>query len=142
MKLQRGFTLIELMIVVVIIAILASIAIPSYSDYVLRGKLTEAHTELSSMRVKMEQFFQDTRDYSGACNAGTVAPTPTGKYFDYDCPTRTASTFTIRATGKATQGTGDFVYTINQANVRATTGVPTGWTDNATCWVTKKGGVC
>lgn len=142
MSLQRGFTLIELMIVVTIIAILASIAIPSYNDYVLRSKLTEAHTELSTMRVKMEQYFQDTRDYSGACTAGTVAPTPTGKYFDYTCPTKTATTFTITATGKATQGTGGFVYTINQANVRATTGVPTGWTTNATCWVTKKGGVC
>lgn len=142
MKLQRGFTLIELMIVVAIVAILATVAIPAYTEYVLRSKLTEAHTELSSMRVKMEQFFQDTRDYSGACTAGTVAPTPTGKYFDYDCPTRTASTFTIRATGKATQGTGGFKYTINQANVRETTDVPTGWTVNATCWVTKKGGVC
>jgi len=142
MKLQRGFTLIELMIVVAIVAILASIAIPSYSDYVLRSKLTEAHTELSTMRVRMEQYFQDTRDYTGACTAGTVAPLPTGRYFTYTCPTLTASTFTVTATGIAAQGTANFAYTINQANVRATTGVPTGWTTNAACWVTKKGGVC
>jgi type IV pilus assembly protein PilE len=35
-----------------------------------------------------------------------------------------------------------FVMTINQANARATTGVPTGWTTNATCWVLKKSGTC
>lgn len=141
MKLQRGFTLIELMIVVVIIGVLASIAIPSYNDYVLRGKLTEAHTELATMRVKMEQFFQDTRDYSSACTAGTVATTPTGKYFTYAC-TLAANTYTVTATGVTAQGTGGFKYTINHNNVRATTEVPTGWTTNATCWVTKKGGVC
>lgn len=142
MKSQRGFTLIEVMIVVAIVAILASIAIPSYRDYVTRSKLVEAHTQLASMSVRMEQFFQDTRTYAGACQAGTVAPAPTGKQFDFTCPTLTAATYVVTATGKPAQGTGGFTYTINQNNERATTLVPTGWTANATCWVSKKGGVC
>lgn len=139
---QRGFTLVELMIVVAIIAILSAVAIPAYSAYIVRGKLTEAHTELSAMRVRMEQFFQDNRTYAGACTAGTVAPLPTGKYFTYTCPTLSAVAFTITATGIATQGTGSFVFTVDQNNAKATTGVPTGWAKNDTCWITKKGGVC
>ena len=56
---QKGFTLIELMIVVAIIGILASIAIPQYSDYVKRGKAAEATSNLATLRIKMEQCFQD-----------------------------------------------------------------------------------
>ena len=55
MKRSRGFTLIELMITVAIIAILAAVAIPSYGEYVRRGRVTEAVRALSGMRVKMEQ---------------------------------------------------------------------------------------
>jgi len=139
---HRGFTLIELMIVVAIVAILASIALPSYNDYLMRGKLAEAHGELAAMRSKLETFYLDNRTYIGACAAGTVAPLPTGKYFTYSCLTLTATTYLVRATGAAGQQTAGFTYTIDQANVRATTAVPSGWTANATCWVTKKGGVC
>ena len=141
MKLQRGFTLIELMIVVAIIAILASIAIPSYRDYVTRGKLTEAHSTLAGMSVRMEQFFQDNRTYIGSCVANTVAPLPTGRYFTYGCGDLLVGTYTITATGVAAEGVGNFIYTINQANSRQTTGA-TGWTSNANCWVTNKGGMC
>ena len=139
---RRGFTLIELMIVVAIVAILAAVALPAYQDYVLRGKLAEAYGELAAMRTKLESYFLDNRTYVGACAAGTVAPLPAGKYFAYSCPTLTTNTYTVQADGVAAQGTGGFTFTINQANVRATTAVPSGWTANANCWVTRKGGDC
>lgn len=142
MKRGLGFTLVELLVVVAVIGILSAIAVPQYSDYVMRSKIAEATATLSEHRVRMEQFFQDNRTYVGACAAGTVAPVPTGRYFTYACSNLAATTYTVTATGVASQGMNGFVYTINQANARATTGVPTGWTTDTNCWVTKKGGVC
>lgn len=144
MKMQKGFTLVELMIVVVIVGILASIGMPAYTNYVLRGKLTEASTELAGMRVKLEQYYQDNRTYVGGCAAGTVAPLPSGtKYFTYTCPTLTASAFTVTATGVEAQGTGDFVFTIDQNNTKQTTDAPADWgTMPVNCWITKQGESC
>ena len=142
MKRGLGFTLVELLVVVAIIGILAAIAVPQYSDYVTRSKIAEATATLSEHRVRMEQYFQDNRRYDGACTNGTVAPLPTGRYFTYVCSNLSATTYTVTATGVPAEGMNGFVYTINQANARATTGVPTGWATNTNCWVTKKGGVC
>lgn len=139
---QPGFSLIELMIVVVIVGVLASVAIPAYTDYLMRGKLAEARANLGEMRVKLEQFYQDNRTYLGACAANTVAPLATGQYFTYSCPTLTADTYVVRADGVANQGTGGFQFEINQNNVRSTPAVPSGWTTSTTCWVRSKGGNC
>jgi type IV pilus assembly protein PilE len=139
---QAGFTLIEVMITVAIIGILAAIALPSYGDYVRRGRITEALAGLSDMRVKMEQFFQDNRTYAGACTTGTVAPKPADTaYFTYGCSFLAAGTYTVTASGAGSML--GFVYTIDQANVRNTTALPTGWSGaNNGCWVLKKDGSC
>lgn len=143
MKPVRGFSLIELMIVVAIVSILASIAIPAYRDYVMRGKMAEAYTVLASQRVKMEQYYQDRRTYDGACVDGTVAPNPTGKYFTYKCDIKD-QIYTISASGITAQGVPDFVFTIDQSNNRATANVHTGWTMPSpnTCWTRSKDGKC
>ncbi len=139
---SRGFTLIELMIAVAIVAILAAIAIPSYSEYIRRGRITEAVSALSGMRVKMEQYFQDNRTYVGACVAGTIAPAPTDSTnFTYACSGLAATTYTVTATGQG--GLGGYAYSIDQSNVRSTTmTAPSTWPSNATCWVLKKDGSC
>lgn len=139
----KGFTLIELMIVVAVVAILAGIGLPAYSGYVNRAKISEAVANLSDMRVKMEQYFLDNRTYAGACTAGTVAPLPNGKYFDYACSGLSGTTYTVTAAAKAGQGLNSLAYSINQNNERLTTGVPTGWTMPSTnCWALKKDGSC
>ncbi|NWG31292.1 MAG: prepilin-type N-terminal cleavage/methylation domain-containing protein [Rhodocyclaceae bacterium] len=138
----RGFTLIELMITVAIVAILAAVALPAYNDYLLRGALSEAHGELVAMRTKMETYFLDNRTYVGACAANTVAPLPTGRFFNYTCSNLSPTTYTIQADGKVGERTAGFTYTIDQDNARATTAVPSGWTANANCWVIRRGGSC
>lgn len=145
MKMQKGFTMVELMITVVIIGVLASIAVPSYRNYVMRGKIAEATSNLSALRVSMEQWFQDNRTYLTACDgtAPDVAmPTaPAVQYFTFTCAAN-ANTFTITATGVASGGMGNFAYTINQQNAKTSTITAPGWTGNATCWAIKSSGSC
>jgi type IV pilus assembly protein PilE len=146
MEQQRGFTIIELMIAVAIIAILAAVALPAYNDYVQRSKLVEAFTGLADFRVRMEQFYQDNRRYDGAGLNGCGSAAPNSKFFTFACApgAAPAQTYTITATGVANQGLTNFVYTLNEANVRATTTLGTGWTGapNPACWVRRKDGSC
>ena len=146
MKLQKGFTLVELMIVVAVVAILAAVSIPAYSDYVRRGKITEATTALSSLRVRMEQYYQDNRTYfnGGVCSPWVpLASAPVVKYFNIACVQGvTVDSYLITATGNGSMN--GFSYTIDQSNTKITVAVPTGWslpTPNS-CWVTKPGGIC
>ncbi|MHC8441350.1 MAG: type IV pilin protein [Candidatus Eutrophobiaceae bacterium] len=62
----RGFTLIELMITVAIIAIISSIAIPSYTEYVKRGKRAEARSALLEAAAKMERYYSDENRYESS----------------------------------------------------------------------------
>ncbi len=145
MKQSRGFTLIELMITIAIIGILAGVALPAYNEYARRAKLTEAFTGLADFRVRMEQFYQDNRRYDGAGLNGCGAIAPISKYFDFGCAPGAApsQTYTVTATGKASESLSAFVYTLNDANARATTTVDAGWAGaGSACWVRRKDGSC
>ena len=146
---SRGFTLIEVMITVAIVAILSAIAIPSYNEYIRRARITDAVSSLSDMRNKMEQYFQDNRSWAPPgpaiqpCNAGTVAPQPAATpNFAFVCDQLGPGTYRVTANGVAGSTMAGFSYSINQANQRATVALPAGWTMNANCWVLKKDGSC
>ncbi|HSD59512.1 MAG TPA: type IV pilin protein [Burkholderiales bacterium] len=140
MKSNQGFTLLELMITVTIVAILSAIALPNYNNYVARGQAVVGVAALAEYRVRMEQFYQDNRTYAGA-GGGCGVALPTGQHFKFDCASG-GQTYTATATGNGGRVVG-LTYTIDQSNNRATTDVPTGWTGKGNaCWVTRKSGDC
>lgn len=140
-----GFSLIELMIAVAVIGILASIALPNYSAYVQRGKITEATSTLSQQKVVMERWYQDNRNYGST--ASVCGPTlPADNSFTYSCNWGSgginSQTFTITATGKSSSGMSGFVYTIDHNNVKRSISFPGATGLPKACWISKKSEAC
>ena len=140
MKQVRGFTLVEVMIVGVIVAILAAIAIPQYNDYVIRSRIIEATSGLAGVRVKMEQYFLDNRSYQSGANCGLSNFQTTS--FAFSCASASANVYTWTATGSGLMN--GFEYTINQNNVKtskinAGAKWPADAATGARCWILKRG---
>jgi len=148
----EGFTLIEVMVAVAIVAILAAVALPVYSSYVIRGKLVAGTNSLAALRAQMEQYYQDNRQYTSVsssivapCLAATTAST--SNTFVVGCTAAssvlTATTYVLTATG--TGPTDGAVYTVDQYDNMATLGLPKSWGDlpaNHACWLMRKGDSC
>lgn len=148
MKASAGFTLIELMVVCTIVAILAAIAVPSYTDYVRRGQLQEAFNALSDYQVKLEQYYQDYKNYGSAggttCANGANAPSwngfaPTGaQYFTFACALTSSSNnqgYRLTATGSTAAAVGH-VFTLDNGGIRQTTKFK-GNTVAKSCWLVR-----
>jgi len=109
---SNGFTLVELLIVVVIISLLAMVAVPSYNVSVAKARRADAQSSLSNLAGAMERFFTENGTYDGA--AGTSGtPTTTGapwiyhsqtpidgsvKFYNLTIHAATAGSYTLRAT--------------------------------------------
>lgn len=140
----RGFTLIEVLIAMVVLAILAATAYPLYTEFVRRSKIMEATSTMNDFRVRMEQYFQDNRRYNSAgTTCGILAPVTNGN-FDFECVAEPAS-YQLDATGKSAKGMTNFHYRLAVGAggvVRSTEGVYTGWSKAADCWTVRKNGDC
>jgi len=149
---QAGFSLIELMVVVVVIAILASVAVPSYTNYVTAARRQGAVQEVLTIASRQEQHFLDNKGYAttltglgysaqpiGTDDSGTyVAAASTDALYTFAITSTTASTsgtiraYTISAIPKGSQLARDTecaTLTLNQAGVKTADGVI-----NGDCW--------
>jgi type IV pilus assembly protein PilE len=142
---QHGFTLIELMITVAIVAIIAAVAFPSYSAYIVRSRIAEALGTLTTTRVRLEQYYQDNRNYGSSASACGVSM-PAGDNFTFTCnwgsgsaPWGTSQAFLMTATGTGPM-TG-YTYTVDHNNNQATT-LFDGAVSTATCWMRRQGDTC
>jgi type IV pilus assembly protein PilE len=143
---MKGFTLIELMIVVAVVGILTMVAYPSYRDSIIRGQLTDGTNGLSAMRAQMERYYQDNRTYASTGTfvtpcAVTDATTRTFGNFVVSCSVDPdATSFTLQAVGSGP--TNGFTFKIDQQEVKSTSAAPTGWTTCTGKWLTRKGQTC
>jgi type IV pilus assembly protein PilE len=129
-KNQSGVTLIELLVTVGIVAILASFAIPSYREYVIRTNRAEAKATLMSTAAALERCYTQSYDYQ-TCGVGFPIMSENGKY--QITVQRTASTFTLSAApqGGQAKDTGCGTFTLNETDTRAIT---SGTKSATECW--------
>jgi type IV pilus assembly protein PilE len=151
---SSGFTLIELMVTLVIAGVLAAIAIPMYKDYIVSGDIVEATNTLSALRAQMEQYYQDNRTYQDVSGSKPAINSPCGdamlsslnnglKYFTVTCPTLTATTYTLVATGISSKPTSGFIYNLDNYNTQSSTmGAAWGGANCTSSWKTSHSGGC
>ena len=106
MKSEKGFTLIELMIVVAIIGILAAIAIPNFLSYQKKAAQSEAKTNLGTVRTLEEAYAADHDSYATSLDSLGFSTKGTPRY-SYGVSTADASSFTALATGSTGSISGD-----------------------------------
>ena len=99
-KLQKGFTLIELMIVIAIIGILAAVAIPAYSDYTARAQVSEAMSLTSGLKTPLVEYISDVGVVPGGVSV--IGGTEFGKYVNTITLSGTAPAVTVTATMNTT----------------------------------------
>ena len=149
---QAGFTLVELMVVVMVIAILASVAIPSYSGYVTDARRQGAAQEMLTIASRQEQHFLDNKAYATTLtqlgysaqpigtdeNGAYVGATDASAMYTFAITSTTATTsgtiraYTVSAIPKGSQLSRDSecaTLTLNEAGVRTADGA-----SNPECW--------
>lgn len=124
---QRGFTLVEMMVVAAVVAILAAIALPSYNSYIVKSEIRTAQADLLALSLNFENQYQRTLSYPTMATNTTAGLkdkfkgwSPSAANFSYSLTTNTASAYTLKATGSGRQS--GCSITITHDNVRAVSG--------------------
>jgi type IV pilus assembly protein PilE len=130
---QRGVTLIDLVIALLVMGVLTTIAVASYREYVRRGNITNALAELDRYGIRMTKGYQDNGNYGvGACAATLPASIAS---FNFGCELTDGNQgFTVTATGTA--GVAGYTFSLNQDSGRMTTSFP-GVATPVNCWMTQ-----
>ncbi|MBL0557116.1 type IVa pilus pseudopilin TppA [Aeromonas caviae] len=129
----RGFSLIELMIVVAVVAILSAIAYPSYQRYLLVSHRVEAKKMLLDAANRQETYFMDFNQYASSAAALNISDNSESGFYHLVISSAT-TTFTLSATASGAQGSDSdcIVFSIDQSGARSATRL--GNTANDTCW--------
>lgn len=123
--LRRGFTLIEIMIVVVVLAILVSVALPAYTSQLRKSRRADAKQAMVELAQRLERFYTERSTYAGAAlgAGGIFGSTSAGGYYSLEISSQTATAFTIKATpigAQAGDACGSYGY--DQAGNRSVSG--------------------
>lgn len=132
---QKGFTLIELMIVVTVVAILAAVAIPNYLEHTRKGRRADAVRAVGDLQLALERWRSENPSYANCagCGSGTYPTVPTSSYYGIAISSAGTSAYTITATPAGNQSgdrCGNLVATFDPATGKS--GKPT-WSGEASC---------
>jgi len=132
-KTTAGFTLIEVMVTLAIISILAAIALPSYTEYVKKGRRSDAKAGLLNVQMAQEKYRANHISYGTLAQIGVPATSPDGNY-TLAVADQSASRYTATATPTGVQ-TGDKCgnFQINQDGTKSVVSASSGY-DAAKCW--------
>ena len=119
MRSNRGFTLIELMIVAVVIAIIAAVALPAYNEQTRKSRRSEARSGIQQLALGQERWRANNPSYTSTVSEAGGAPQAT--YYTFALSNATATTYTITATPAGSQASdtecGTFSYAFNAGTV-------------------------
>lgn len=118
----KGFTLIEVMIVVVIVAILASIAIPAYTSQMIKSRRVDVQREIVSHAQALERYFTTNGSYVSSGTTCGVADPAINKHYTVTTTCSSATAFSIKASPSVTgPQSGDGDLTVDQSGARTPT---------------------
>jgi type IV pilus assembly protein PilE len=129
-----GFTLIELVIVVLIVAILAAVAIPSYRRYVVRSHRVDAQAALLDLAARQERFYYSSNAYTDDLAALNATETMAGDLYKVEVASASSTAYVVKATPLGTQAKSDTActsLTLNNLGSRGSTGDKA---NDPACW--------
>lgn len=131
---QRGFTLMEILITLVLVGIVAAVAYPSYQSTLMKSRRSDAKSGLLAGAQALERFFTERGTYVGATlgSDGIYPSTSTNGYYTLSLASQSATAFSLKATPTGVQSgdaCGSFTY-----DQTGTKGISGGSLDAASCW--------